>query len=168
MKNLLKALQPSMEKRKIGKQAASCLPTHNESSELELRRARKTRGSREPEISVLITQTPVIFVSKKKLSSKSWIVSLVSSLFFLKFFIIIAIGYSRGLILCWNSSVSLDVIKTNDTLIHALVSSGPHNTTWYLTGVYSPPSSQISWKRIPFLTVWSEWRRLLMALGSVL
>lgn len=53
MKNKLRTALPSIvnNNKGKGKQAVFCLPTHNDSSKLELPRARKARSSREPETS---------------------------------------------------------------------------------------------------------------------
>lgn len=66
----------------------------------------------------------VLLLSEIKILSLSKFSRLISSLQFSLYEFVPAIGKSRGLALCWKSSVNLQLIVSNANLINVLVMDG--------------------------------------------
>lgn len=88
---------------------------------------------------------PSILFLSETLSSAHHISFLQSSLGYDNSFAVPRNGHKGGLSVLWISSLKINVLVANQSLIHAYVEPVSNSPPWLFIGIYGPPQPQARW-----------------------
>lgn len=90
---------------------------------------------------LVISQRPeVLFLSELKCDNPVKIGALVKFLGFSELEFVLAVGRAGGLLLCWKSTLQLQVILATNNMINFLLIQHHSVAPWHFTAVYAPQS----------------------------